>query len=130
MSDTEINVETGKFIPKHIYDDMPGIDGQKRRAWLLRRLNLVPISFTNVLLKWGQDFAITTVVIFLIDLFFRGLILQHLPGVIILVLMVMAGKSVHSWTILKNAPELKEELRLNDIMSVSVFVASLWVVLR
>lgn len=118
----------GKWIPQYLWNEMPGIDKQHQRAHYLRAKNLVPVSFLNVVLIFGIRFSCWFLFFFVCKTFFLGVILAHLLGIILMFVLGVVIYSVWSWAITRNAPELKEEMSLNEVMNVIVILLSFYVV--
>lgn len=123
MSDdkNEVNVNTttqsNKFLPEFYYRQLPGTDPQIRRAHQLKKRHLTPLSFTNVLCRIGVVtgvlYAILTLIRFtLMDYIVANWFYLFLFGCIMLFVYLLYGQ-----TVIKNAPDLKEELLFNGIVN-------------
>lgn len=123
MEDKDIVILNGKFLPPNIWQEQPGIDPQKQRAHHLKHKHLTPISFLNVLFNACVKIPCVAVVLTLIRFFMREFIALYfwqIFGVIAVILFVYV---LYAQTIIKNAPDLEEELFFNGIVNTACFVA-------
>lgn len=118
----EVNVVSNKWVPNYILEQMPGIDPSRKRSFHLRHKNLVPISFVNVLLKFFIRLFICFFLFCIIKWCFLDLIMQHLMGVIALIVFGFIGYIIYANTIQKNDPELAEELFLQSFINFSAII--------
>lgn len=118
----EVNTVSNKWVPGNILEQLPGIDGQRKRAFYLKQKNLVPVSFVNVLLTFFIRFFICFLVFCIIKWFFLQVVMDHLPGIIALVIFGFIGYLIYNRTIVKNAPELAEELVLGGFINSSAIL--------
>lgn len=118
-----IIVNNGRFLPPHWADQLPGVDPQKKRSHHLKHKHLTPLSFHNVVFSGCFKIGIMFWLCWGIKTFLRGFITAYFGYILLSVFVILILLVLYGQTIVKNAPDLQEELLFNGVSNVLFFIA-------
>lgn len=121
---------SGRMLPPYIWEEQPGIDPQKKRAHQLKHRHLTPLDFKNVLFAGFVKFCGSYLVCLLIKTFLSDLIAAYFWEIFAVLAVIIFCYVLYAQTIVKNAPDLKEELFFNGVVNVICFIGGLVVAVR
>jgi len=118
----DIIVLNGRFLPPKIWEEQPGIDPQKQRAHILKHNHLTPVSFLNVIFGMLVKVPCVYVVLTLIRFFMSDFIAANFWPILAVVAVLIFLFVLYGQTIIKNAPDLQEELVFNGAVNLISFI--------
>lgn len=119
----DIVILNGRFLPPKIWEEQPGIDPQKQRSHHLKHKHKTPLSFMNVLYGMMIKIPCIYVVCSLIKFFLTEFIRTFFWQIFLVIFVLLVLYCLYAQTIVKNAPDLQEELLFNGSVNLVSFIA-------
>lgn len=130
--DTEVEVYaySGRFsgiIPEHIWKDLIPLQPQARRAYLLRELLRVPLTFDQVFLEFELQFSTWSLVLIIFRNLWDYVLNDYrvLTALIILALVTLYG--AFRFTQILNEKSIIEEITFNGLVTFFSIFFAIWV---
>lgn len=128
--DQEIFAYAGRFnaiLPEWIWRDLIPLPPQQRRAYLLRELLKVPLTFDLAFFEFELSFSTFVIILKIFREAWQALLKEYIGITIFIIVILVVLYSALKYIQIRNEPTILEEISFNALVSLTSFLLALWV---